>query len=238
MNKKLDQLFSFRDNETFQKGIKITGYVLIGLSAILLGFICGYSKDIMRPYVFAFIPLLLVFSFLRKNDYVYMLAEFFTIIADMFLILQIKIGNVSVMTLGMPFYIIVQLLYATYFYFRDENKKRQLILIITRAVLSIIGAVVMVVAKKTDPKFILGAIYYVNILINIACAAITKDPILIVGFAIFAISDAFIGLSLFVKSTSSLGKFLASFNFVYFFYIISQTILVFNNHRNNYICKK
>jgi len=230
---KLDNLFKFRDDSKFKIATKIFGVITLVCSLAVLILICvkgggKEAKNFTRPYVFSLIPMLFIFSFLRKNDYLFLLAELITIIADIFMIL---LGNVVV---GSAFYFLVQLIYGAYFYFRDTNKKRSLIIVLVRAAAMIISIFVLLGINKLNGKYSLMVIYGINLITNIVCAAIFKDPILIVGFAIFAFSDIFIGFG----SLSTVKKILESFNAVYFLYIISQIVLVFNKNNNNYFKNK
>lgn len=229
MNQKLDALFKFREDEKFKKFSKIFSVVILVLSLaalILVIYLGGKGKDQSRPYVFALLPLILLASFFRKNDYLFLVAEFLTIIADIFLILLKKID------VGFPIYLLVQLTYAVFFFFKDENRTRQKIITIFRVTLMLIAVVVLAIMKKSSMKLDFGAMYFINIIINAICAIFLKDPVLIVGFSIFMLSDAFIGLSM--AKINAVDKFLGAFNFVYFTYIISQCILLFNRLNNNY----
>lgn len=227
-NYKLDQALNFRNNYYYKIVNKIlTGIVLV-LSLVLLVFISVSSKDSMRPYVFSLIPILFFISFNRKNDYLILIAQLVTVIADVFMIL------LKNLTVGILIYLLVQLIYATYFYFRDENKKRRLIFIIVRVTLMLITPLILLAVNKLDVKTTFAIIYFINILTNLAYAIVFKDPILIAGFAIFAISDLFIGLG----SVAFIKKILEHFNAVYFFYVISQVLIVFNTHNNNYFTIK
>lgn len=231
--KKLDNFLRFRDNEKFKLFNKVFTIIVMMCfvaTMVLVVYFGGTKegKNSSRPYVFAMLPLLLLVSFFRKNDYLFIVAEFVTIIADIFLIL---LGNINV---GFPIYLIVQLVYATYFFFRDTNTKRKLTIVIFRFALMLIAAVVMIIVGKRNVKFIVGGMYYINIIINLIYTVIFKDSIQIIGFAIFLISDTFIALGILAKDGSTLAKTLAMFNFVYFTYLISQVILIFNKHNNAY----
>lgn len=235
MNKKLDQIFSFRDEKVSKTITKVLMGVLLACSLAVLILILVFGggkdgKDASRPYVFSIIPLILAFSLFKKNDYMFLLAEFVTIIADIFMIL---LKNLNV---GILIYLVVQLIYAVYFYFRDESKKRSLIMIIVRVALMLIIPFILLGINKLTARNAFAFIYFINILVNIAYAIIFKDPILIVGFAIFAVSDLFIGLDMLKVSFAT--KILEKFNAVYFLYIISQVVLVFNTYNANYICNK
>jgi len=243
MNTKLDSLFKFRDGEKFKKFVKVFTVLVLLYTLVILGLTCWASigtNFLNKPFTlhkafpFSVIPLLLVLSFFKKNDYLFLLAEAITVVADIFLMV---IGNRPV---GFPIYIFVQLTYALYFYIRDPNKKRQLVTLILRVVLSGIAILTLFFVKKSlfNPTNVFGVIYFMNILLNVVCAIYVKDPILIIGFTIFMISDAFIALGILVPKASTAKKILNKFNFVHFFYLISQPILVFNRVKNNYNCKK
>jgi len=229
MTEKLDNLLKFRDNDKFKKFSKVFSIfvVICAFAALVLVIVLGggkTAKDKTRPYVFALIPLIFAASFCRKNDYLFLLAEFVTIIADIFMILLGKVVP------GSAIYFLVQIIYGAYFYFRDENKKRSLIILISRVAAMLICIFVLLIINKLNAKYSLMTIYGANLIINIIYACIFKDPILIVGFSVFAVSDIFIALG----GVSFIDKILGSFNAVYFLYIISQVVLLFNTHNNVY----
>lgn len=232
MNKKLDKLFSFRDKADFKGYTK--GFIAATMAYFLvtIGFICrGQSIDIM---MFMVIPLLLICSFLKKNDYLFIVAEIFTVAADIALMIF------HYEPVGFSIYLFVQLIYGLYFFVRDTNKKRQIIISIVRPILMILGAVAAYLIMKDKFNFVLcmAVIYFVNLLINIVCAATLKDYLLLIGFTLFALSDLVIGMNMLLPETNAFRKFLNSFNFMHFFYLISQVLLMFNTHNNTYLDSK
>lgn len=225
----LDKKFKFRDTEKFKTFNKVFLAIVILCFVAVMALVCIYPKDKVRLFVFLMLPLLTLFSFFRKNDYLFILAEIVTIIADIFLILLKKVD------IGFPIYLVVQLIYGTYFYFRDPNKYRRITVAIIRPYLMAIAvlAAYVLLQNKFSLKMAFGVMYFVNILVNVLYAIILKDPLLIVGFIIFAVSDLFIGLSMIVTKGPVI-DLLNKFNLVYFLYLISQLVLVFNKRNNNY----
>jgi len=225
---KINDLLKFRDSKKF----KIALYIFIGLVGIyfLYIYINVWMNNSNSLMMFSLIPIFFLISFLKKNDPIFLLAELITIGGDVALMLNHKDE------IGFPIYIFVQIAYAMYFYFRDENIKRKKIIIILRVGLSLLSICIGFIVLKDNFKFTTATaiIYFLNILINLAYAIIFKDPILIVGFALFVISDAVIGLNIVVPESSAFGKFLGSHNWIHVFYLPSQAVLIFNKTNNDY----
>lgn len=225
---KLDKTFAFRDNPKFKIFNKVFTILVLLYTLSVIGLM--FFKINIDIMIFMVIPLLLLVSFFRKNDYLFIIAEIITVIADFTLILYHKEN------IGFPIYILVQLTYAVYFYFRDKNRVRQITVTILRPFLMGIAVLAAYVIMQNNFNLVMAwaVMYYINLLTNIVCAIMVKDPLLIVGFALFAISDLIIGFNLILPSSNPLRQFLSSFNFLHFFYLISQTILIFNRVNNDY----
>lgn len=247
MNAKLDNIFRFRDNEKFKFFVKIYTYIVFAYLLVCVGFIFARlgvetinnisSETVSTVMNFILIPLLFLLSFFRKNDYLFILAELFTILADMFLMLDAAGKGIS-RDIGFTFFFVVQTVYAVYFYIRDENKKRQLIINIIRPILMFILFLVVFFGIKDKIKYktFMGAFYIINLLMNLVCAIILKDKILIFSFGIFIVSDIFIGTRMFVPRKTPYYVITDKLNHLP--YLLSQVGLAFNKFNNNYSRKK
>jgi len=239
MNAKLDHLFRFRDNEKFKVFVKYYTYVVLTYIVVCFGFIFSrffvetinnHSSEMVSSVLnFISVPLILLLSFFRKNDYLFILAEFFTIFADMCMMLKLN------RPVGFAFFLIVQLIFALYFYIRDANKRRKLIIMIIRPILMALTMLIIYLVPKLkfNPITVLGALYLENLFINLACAIIAKDKILIIGFAVYALSDTLIATRQFIKSTTNYWKITDKINHLP--YLVSQVVLAFNKFNNDYV---
>ncbi len=228
MNPKLSKLFRFRDNYYFKFFEKIFIVLVFIYFLIAMSFICAGNSN---AYVlFALIPLLFIASFFRKNDYLILLGEFITIAGDVALMIY------HYEPVGFSIYIFVQLSYAAYFFFRDSNKNRQIIITIIRPIMMGLACLLAYLIMKNSFNLVMAfaVMYFVNLLTNIVCAIILKDKLLIIAFTIFALSDLIIGMNMLLPDGNVFKNFLNSFNFLHFLYLPSQVIIMLNKNKNNY----
>lgn len=227
--KSLDNLFKFRDNPKVKK---FTDVLLVLLFAYVIGSLIYFVVDKQNQIMtFAAVVGFFLVSFLRKNDYLFLLAELFTIVADFFMMVyRVRIA-------GFSFFLVVQIIYAFYFYFRDTNRTRRNILLFIRPfVMAVVVIVVYLIAQNNfNSQTFVAMLYYPNIIMNLICAICLKDAQLVFGFLFFALSDLCIGLKAVVSKTAY--KYISKAQLVAILYAISQIILMLNRHKNDYSAK-
>jgi len=151
-------------------------------------------------YIFIFIIVCISFilslalAVVLKYNYLTTAALFFTIIADIFLIL---LGRYY--AIGLIFFNIVQLLYAArIFRNRDDNKylRPLLIQITLRAVTALVAVIAVTLILEFDWVLILVAVYATNFLYNLIFLGFRfkRDVMFGVGLVLFAFCDIFVGL--------------------------------------------
>lgn len=172
----------------------------------------------------------LIYAFFKK-EYLIPTALLFTLIADLFLVL---IGAAEVRVYGMFFFMIVQFIYGYYLLINDKDHLK--ISIIIRLVINVIliTAGILVLKDNTDFLSMFSVIYLANIISNIiACFLnLKKYYLLLIGLFLFLLCDVYTGLViadgtyLTYKEGGILYSLVnANFNFTWFFYIPSQTII-------------
>lgn len=214
--------------------------IFIALEICLWILVLATSGDLNRYLSFSSILLAFIFSlmFLSFKDKTYLtqFALFFTVVADVFLVLI----NPQNQALAMTSFSIVQILYLIRILLETKNKKINLINLIVRVVLICIVEIItiIVVKDKVDYVCLISMFYYTNLILNLIFAFINlkKSPLLAIGLVFFLLCDTFVGLSsaidvyITVSHTSWLYKLVfADFNFIWFFYIPSQTLLALSS---------
>ncbi len=160
-------------------------------------------------------------------------ALYFTCIADFFLIL----GWGELVT-GVSFFFVAQLFYAARTLLLSESKKERVLNLSIRTALCIIFAVGVrvLLGEKTQPLFVVAALYYVNLLVNIAFAFLhfKGNELLCIGLVLFALCDTALGLKEATKlfSVSKDSLFYQIFRSPYAleaaFYCPSQVLLAYS----------
>jgi len=151
-------------------------------------------------YIFIFIIvcisfiLSLAFAIVLKYNYLTTAALFFTVIADIFLIL---LGRYF--AIGLIFFNIVQILYAgRIFRNRDDKKyfKPLISQIALRTVTAIVAIIIITLVLEFDWVLILVAVYATNFSFNLIFLGMRfkRDAMFGVGLVLFAFCDIFVGL--------------------------------------------
>ena len=184
-------------------------------------------SSVLLAFLFA-----LLFIGFKYKKYLTQFALLFTVVADVFLILIHPINQAVAMTA----FSAVQILYLLRILFETNNKKINLINLTIRAVLIVIVEIITIIVVKDNLDYvsIISMFYYVNLILNLVFAFVNfkKSPLLALGLVFFLLCDTFVGLSsaigvyISVASNTWLYRLVfADFNFIWFFYIPSQTLL-------------
>lgn len=176
------------------------------------------------------IVLLPISAFLLKKNEIFVAGLIATIGADTFLsYLRLLNKNLNSKVPGYAFFLAVQIILAIYLYVISKNKKQQLIATAVRVVLMIILPILAkFVLKSNDPAIYIMAVYIANIVLNIICAGLNKNYLMMVGFIVYLISDVFVGLPVLVKSVSF------PFSFSWLLYLPANVILIFSEKTGSY----
>lgn len=184
----------------------------------------------------AAVVILPIVAFLLKKNEIFIAALLATIGADMFLsYLRLLNKDLNSKVPGYAFFLAVQIILAIYLYVVSKNKKPQLIATIVRVALMIIlPLLAKFVLKSNDPAIYIMAVYIANIILNIICAGLNKNYLMMAGIIVYLISDVFVGLPVLVKSVSF------PFSFSWLLYLPANVILIFSENTGSYFfsCKE
>jgi|GEM_PF-2199393 len=204
-------------------------FLIIQLSAAIL-----LQFPVIPPYIsFIFILANFIFALLvfvpSKNDILVIVALFFTILSDLFLILiptQFEIGLV--------FFNVVQICYAIRVSRIYQSKIRLIFSIVARFFFSITISIIAIVLLPSELHLvvILTAVYFSSLLIN-CVSSFTNFPrarMFAFGFLLFICCDFFVGISFALINTDldlNMFSFVNStrINYAWIFYPFSQILL-------------
>lgn len=225
-----------------KKNIKLLILLPIFLIAELCLWYCilfETSGKTLRVCCFSSIVLACVFAlcFIRIKSLTLLLNAglILTVCADYFLVLPNSLTYTYQM-IGTSFFVAVQICYFLFLLLETKSKKQRIIHGIVRAcaVLIALTALFIVLKKDTDALSVISLFYIANLITNAGFAfAQGKRGILFgIGLVLFACCDLCVGMQvalgtyLPISETSWLYQLLhGDFNFIWFFYLPSQTIL-------------
>ena len=212
-----------------KKAMIITSSLFVLLEAVLFYFII-FGKNYVAEISYISIVLCFLFSllFFKKSDKLIMVGLLLTCGADYFLVLCPPAERLK----GMIFFMAAQLVYGLRAHLLNRNK----LLIILRAVLSVIGAVITVaiLKKNTDALSVISVVYYANLVMNIICAFchMRSSYILPFAFLMFLGCDTVIGLNVMGEGYINIteGSLVyniihCGFNLAWVFYLPSQVMI-------------
>lgn len=199
----------------------------------------GYFSIDLRFTAIVFACLFCILFLEKTLSYLFtQLALLCTVGADYFLVYIINESNPRTekqQIPGMIFFSVAQIFYFLLLYFKDENKTRRLVHLITRAALSAIavGVTFIVLGKNCNTLAVVSVFYYANLFLNLifSCFFIKKNPLLAIGFLLFILCDTVIGLTLLknfvtVSPDAFFYKLIyPGFDLCWAFYLPSQALL-------------
>ncbi len=179
----------------------------------------------------------LLFLDFKNSKFVTQIALFFTVIADIFLVLLTPRTELN-QSIAMTSFSIVQLAYLLIILSEQTNKKVNVVNLIIRTSLTILIIIITIIVLKEKINYlaIISMFYYVNLILNVVFSFINvkKSPLLAIGLLAFLLCDTVIGLqvasSSFITITNEflLSIINANFNLAWLFYAPSQVILAIN----------
>ena len=228
---------------------KLTLGLSIGFIIVeLILYCCIISGVLVVPCEFASVVVAFLFSLIflsfKHNKYLTQLGLLFTVIADIFLVV---ISN-RVQSIAMTSFSIVQILYFVQLLLNSDSKLQNKLNIIIRGVLIIVVEIVAIIIlkEKVDYVSLISMFYYVNLIMNMIFAFIQvkKDCLFAIGLLLFLLCDTFVGFQMafdiyiFISHNSFIYKlFTFPFNFIWFFYLPSQTLIALSLLKNKIIDK-
>lgn len=177
-----------------------------------------------------------VVSLLLKQNEIFVGALLATIGADTFLSylskVQPKGSTFNATIYGMAFFLAVQIIFAIYFYVTSKNKKQQLYIVLARAILMVVFGCLAMLMPRQEAKVYIMAVYIPNIVLNIVCAGLKKNYLMMAAFIVYTVSDLFVGLG-------NIGVSLP-FSFSWLLYIPANIMLIMSEDTGSYFfnCKK
>ena len=189
-------------------------------------------------FISIMISALFALCFFRKSmvGLLMVIGLLLTLCADFFLVMLTPINRLT----GMIFFLFVQLIYGARLYVQEKSILKRRALLIVRAILFIIGIILalIVLKKQVDALAILSVVYYINLIMNLILAFISKNLLLAIGLVLFACCDLFVGLQVMsdlyftINENSILHSIIfPPFNVVWAFYVPSQTLIAVSTVR-------
>ena len=154
----------------------------------------------------------------------------FTLFADYHLVYSYPMDRM----LGMVFFNITQISYFLYLLFEDASKKKRIIHLGVRALA--VGVAVLlcylVLGEGADTLSVISMIYFANLAISALWCLVSRRFLLFAGLVAFALCDVTVGMQALIDLYMDVpvGSFMwqivhSDFNFIWFFYVPSQTII-------------
>lgn len=211
------------------------GKIILFLSVNLSLYIAFMGFSLPREYIYYFLTVLFSFLFtLIIRDYsldawLIRIALFFTVLADVFLVLLDGFYS-----LALCFFLIAQTSYMTRMLISGEKKDKTIQLLSQGSVVVLMVLVAVSLFKKdTVIDIVLAAGYFALLVSNIFFAFRKSKtfPLFWLGLVLFCFCDIFVGLAVLGRYTTLNPDSLIykinhiPFNFIWFFYTPSQTIL-------------
>lgn len=176
---------------------------------------------------FPAIVLCFLFALLQKPKSLITAALFFTVLADLCLVVFDPVQRLW----GMVFFSAVQILYAIYLHRGRVLLSIRLILIVAAEMITI-----LVLRKDTDALALVSLFYYANLIMNLICAFMANHKRMGIAFILFLLCDTVIGLQVMgalylpIAEGSLLHAILSpGFDLAWFFYLPSQVLLSLEN---------
>lgn len=190
-----------------------------------------YTSCCLKMAVVVLFPIV---AFLLKKNEIFIGALLATVGADTFLSYISKVLDTpyEAEIPGLAFFLLVQIIFAIYFYVTSQNKKQQLYITIARIVFMVIFGCLAMLMPRQEPQVYIMAVYIPNIVLNIVCAGFKKNYFMMVAFIVYAISDLFVGLG-------NIGVKIP-FTFSWLLYVPANVMLVMSEDTCSYFfnCKK
>lgn len=203
-------------------------FILFQSSGQTLRNLCFFSVVLACVFAFCFIQT-------KRNSVFLNFGLFCTVIADFFLVLPSDLTYTR-QVLGVAFFCFVQFFYFGFLFCETQSKRKKLVHGITRLCIIAVAliALFIVLKSETDLLSFLSLFYVANLATNALFAFCQgkKGVLFGIGLVLFLCCDLFVGFSsaigvyLPVSETSWLYKLVfADFNFIWFFYLPSQTVI-------------
>ncbi len=159
-----------------------------------------------------------------------------TVCADTFLVLLSPPLTTAKQLAGVAFFSVTQIAYCIYLLFTENRKSVRKIHLIVRGAAIVASEIVLclVLKEKIDLLSVLSLFYVANLAVNavFAFAQGRKGILLGSGLTLFLCCDLFVGLSIAIGEYIQIAEsswlyqlIFSDFNFIWFFYLPSQTIL-------------
>ena len=193
----------------------------------------------LSVFCFSAVALAFVFAlcFIKKDAGVLLLCGglLFTVCADICLVLPQDL-QYKHQVLGMSFFSVTQLAYFAYLFWKTESKNMRITHSIVRSFAVLLAEIILliVLGKNTDVLSALSLFYIANLATSVVFAYIQgkKSLLFAIGLTLFLCCDLFVGFStaigeyIQIAESSLLYKIIyADFNFIWFFYLPSQTCI-------------
>lgn len=211
-----------------------TIFVLLELLCLFLVVFVGGELGRITSFISVILAFLtgMIFFKLTNKTFFINIAMLMTVCADFCLVILQPMEQIW----GMIFFSITQTIYGLYLYLNAKsNHERNLNLILRTSLVVIMETVMFIIVRdKADIVSILSMYYISNLIINIVFSFWKGNakPLFAIGLIFFLLCDLFVGFSVAIgvyfeiSSNSWLYKIIyADFNFIWLFYIISQTFI-------------
>lgn len=222
--------------------------MLIGLSigfllVELVLYCCILGGFLVVPCEFASVVVAFLFSLIflnfKRNKYLTQLGLLFTVVADVFLVL-IEPRNQAI---AMTSFSLTQIFYFFNILQQSNSKAQNRINIILRIIFIIAVEIVALIVLKDNADYVslIAMFYYTNLILNMVFAFVQFkiNKLFAVGLLLFLLCDTFVGFQMafdvyiFISHGSFIYKlFTLPFDFIWFFYVPSQTLIALSCVKN------
>lgn len=223
---------------------KLTIGLSIGFIIVeLILYCCILSGVLVVPCEFASVVAAFLFSLIflsfKHNKYLTQLGLLFTVVADVFLVL-IEPRNQAI---AMTSFSLTQIFYFFKTLQLGNSKVQNRVNIILRIIFIVAVEIVALIVLKDNADYVslISVFYYTNLILNMAFAFVQfkTNKCFAIGLLLFLLCDTFVGFQMafdvyiFISHSSFIYKlFTLPFNFIWFFYVPSQTLIALSCIKN------
>ncbi|MBO5286087.1 MAG: hypothetical protein J6B16_04235 [Clostridia bacterium] len=228
-----------------KKSLYTLSVVFVAIQSILYPIILFASGDIVNITQFIAITVSFIYSLIilynDKKSYLTSLALFFTVIADLFLVLLNCFAPFdSLQTVAMAVFSFAHICYFLRLFFSEVDLKRRKAHLLVRVLVVIAGIFISlaVTGFKVDWLLTITVFYFANLVLNciFACFNFKVDKLFAIGLILFVLCDIFVGLEvgisyeegayIIVEESSFLYKLShPDISIIWTFYLPSQTLI-------------
>lgn len=220
----------------FSKRMNLIFIACLSVIEVAFFILILFFGNLPNMHVVSYISIVVCFLFslffvFQSHKYLIPIGLFFTLLADLFLIL---LGDEELRVYGMLFFMMVQFIYGFYLLKHDLKHKTPTLIIRISLTVVLLGIGIFVLKEKTDFLSVFSLIYLANLVSNIiaCCFNLKRYYLFFIALLLFFMCDIYTGLVIadgtylhYVENGFFYHLVNLDFNITWLFYIPSQTLI-------------